>query len=192
MPSLLPSILSWGGLLLADWSSPGMACITPVLRLCRSCRGQATFSEATVGRVLSSSPGSSSPRWSRQSAAGAAGPLARAGPLYLALWRLLGCQPADSAALGIPLKSSPRNQPCKSRSRRNTPQPPTWRAKCRGISCRKNTWYHTMDPKIRMQGAVRVRSISQRNTATKASRHRRAQRTTERVTELYPGSGPSW
>jgi hypothetical protein len=31
----------------------------------------------------------------------------------------------------------------------NTPQPPTWRAKCRWISCRKNTGYHAMDPKIR-------------------------------------------
>jgi hypothetical protein len=31
----------------------------------------------------------------------------------------------------------------------NTPQPPTWRAKCRGILCRKNTGYHTTDPKIR-------------------------------------------
>jgi hypothetical protein len=63
---------------------------------------------------------------------------------------------------------------------------------CRGISCRKNTGYHTTDPKIRTQGAVRVRSRSRRNTATEASRRRRAQRTTERDTELYPGSGPSW
>jgi hypothetical protein len=30
----------------------------------------------------------------------------------------------------------------------NTPQPPTWRAKCRWILCRKNTGYHAMDPKI--------------------------------------------
>jgi hypothetical protein len=30
----------------------------------------------------------------------------------------------------------------------NTPQPPTWRAKCRWISCRKNTGYHMTDPKI--------------------------------------------
>jgi hypothetical protein len=107
MPSLLPWILSWGGLLLADWSSLGVACITPILRLCRSCWGQATFGEATVGRVVSSLPSSSSPRWSRQPAAGIAGPLARASPLYLAPWRLLGRQPADSTALGIPLKSSP-------------------------------------------------------------------------------------
>jgi hypothetical protein len=32
----------------------------------------------------------------------------------------------------------------------NTPQPPTWRAKCQWISCRKNTGYHTTDPKTRM------------------------------------------
>jgi hypothetical protein len=31
----------------------------------------------------------------------------------------------------------------------DTPQPPTWRAKCRWISCRKNTGYHATDPKIR-------------------------------------------
>jgi hypothetical protein len=109
MPSLFPRILSWGELLLSNWSSPGMACVTPVLRLCRTCRGQATFDEATVGKALSSLPGSNSPRWSRQPAAGAAGPLARAGLLYLAPWRFLGCQPTDSAALGIPLKSSPRH-----------------------------------------------------------------------------------
>jgi hypothetical protein len=30
----------------------------------------------------------------------------------------------------------------------NTPQPPTWRAKCRWISCHKNMGYHAMDPKI--------------------------------------------
>jgi hypothetical protein len=30
----------------------------------------------------------------------------------------------------------------------NTPQSPTWRAKCRRISCRKNTGYHATDPKI--------------------------------------------
>jgi hypothetical protein len=31
----------------------------------------------------------------------------------------------------------------------NTPYPPTWRAKCRWILCRKNTGYHATDPKIR-------------------------------------------
>jgi hypothetical protein len=30
----------------------------------------------------------------------------------------------------------------------NTPQPPTWRAKCQWISCRKNTGYHATDPRI--------------------------------------------
>jgi hypothetical protein len=109
MPSLLPRILSWGELLLADWSSPGVACVTPVFHLCRTCRGQAAFGEATVGKVLSSSPGSSSPRWDCQPAAGAAGPLAGAGLLYLVLWRLLGRQAIDSTALGTPLKSSPRH-----------------------------------------------------------------------------------
>jgi hypothetical protein len=34
----------------------------------------------------------------------------------------------------------------------NTPQPPTWCAKCRWISCCKNTGYHMMDRKIRTQG----------------------------------------
>jgi hypothetical protein len=29
----------------------------------------------------------------------------------------------------------------------DTPQPPTWRAKCRWISCRKNMGYHATDPK---------------------------------------------
>jgi hypothetical protein len=108
-PPLLPRILSWGRLLLADWPSLGMACVTPVLCLCRTCRGQATFGKATVGGILSSSPGSGSPRWSRQPAAGAAGPLAGAGLPYLTPWRLLGRQPVDCAALGIPLKSSPHH-----------------------------------------------------------------------------------
>jgi hypothetical protein len=65
-------------------------------------------------------------------------------------------------------------------------------AKCRWISCRKNMGYHTMDPKIRTQEAVRVKLRSQRNTAMEASRCRRGQHTAERDTEHYPGSGPSW
>jgi hypothetical protein len=51
-----------------------MALVTPVLGLCRSCRGQPTFGEIAVGRLLSSSPGSGSPRRNRQPAAGVAGP----------------------------------------------------------------------------------------------------------------------
>jgi hypothetical protein len=31
----------------------------------------------------------------------------------------------------------------------NTPQLPTWRAKCQWILCRKNTGYHATDPNIR-------------------------------------------
>jgi hypothetical protein len=112
MPSLLPQILLWGRLLLAGWWSPVVAGVTPILCLCRSCRDQATFGNTAVGGILSSSSGSGSPRWSRQPTAGAAGPLARASLPYLTPWRLLGCQPADSAALGIPLKSSPRHSLC--------------------------------------------------------------------------------
>jgi hypothetical protein len=55
MLSLLPWILSWGRLLLASWWSLDVACIMPVPRLCQSCRGQATFGEAAIGGVLSSS-----------------------------------------------------------------------------------------------------------------------------------------
>jgi hypothetical protein len=110
MPSLLPQILSWGRLLLAGCWSLDVACVMPVLRLCRSYRGQATFGETAVGGILSSSPGSGSPRWSCQPADGAASPLGRAGLLDLAPWRFLGCQPADSTALGIPQKSSPRQE----------------------------------------------------------------------------------
>jgi hypothetical protein len=109
MPSLLPQILSWGRLLLAGWWSLDVACVMPILCLCRSCWGQATFGETAVGGSLSSSPGSGSPRWSRRPAAGAAGPSGRAGLLNLAPWRFLGCQPVDSTALGIPQKSSPRH-----------------------------------------------------------------------------------
>jgi hypothetical protein len=54
----------------------------------------------------------------------------------------------------------------------NTPQPPTWRAKCRWISCRKNMGYHATDPKIRTQGAEHGDLGSQRNTVTEASSRR--------------------
>jgi hypothetical protein len=86
-----------------------VACVTPALCLCRSYRGQATFGETAVGGILSLSPGSSSPRWSRQPAAGAAGPSGGARLLNLAPWRFLGRQPVDSPVLGIPQKSSPRH-----------------------------------------------------------------------------------
>jgi hypothetical protein len=85
-----------------------VALVTPILGLCRSCRGQPTFGEAAVGRLLSSSPGSSSPRWSRKPAAGAAGPSDGAGLLVLKPWGLLGRQPAYCSARGTPYKSSPR------------------------------------------------------------------------------------
>jgi hypothetical protein len=74
----------------------------------------------------------------------------------------------------------------------NTPQPPTWRAKCRWISCHKNTGYHATDPKIRTQGAKRVRSWIATKHGGGSLETSNAPRTAERDTELYPGSGPSW
>jgi hypothetical protein len=73
-----------------------------------------------------------------------------------------------------------------------TPQPPTWRAKCRWISCRKNTGYHTTDPKIRTRGAERVRSWIATKHGDGSLELSNALRTAERDAELYPGSGPSW
>jgi hypothetical protein len=73
-----------------------------------------------------------------------------------------------------------------------TPQPPTWRAKCRWISCRKNTGHHATDPKIRTQGAERVRSRIATKHGGRSLELSNALRTAERDAELYPGSGPSW
>jgi hypothetical protein len=74
----------------------------------------------------------------------------------------------------------------------NTPQSPTWRAKCRWISCRKNTGYHATDPKIRTQGAERMRS----RIATKHGDGSLECRTPDALQRerhrAYPGSGPSW
>jgi hypothetical protein len=85
-----------------------VALVTSVLGLCRSCRGQPTFGETAVGGLLSSSPGSGLPRWKCQPATGTAGPPGGAGLLVFEPWRLLGRQPADSSARGMPHKSSPR------------------------------------------------------------------------------------
>jgi hypothetical protein len=74
----------------------------------------------------------------------------------------------------------------------NTPQPPTWRAKCRWISYRKNTRYHVTDPKIRTQGVEHVRSWITTKHGGGSLETSNAQRTAKRDTELYPGSGPSW
>jgi hypothetical protein len=74
----------------------------------------------------------------------------------------------------------------------NTPQPPTWRAKCRWISCRKNTGYHTTDPKIRTQEAKCGRSWIATKHGDGSLKKSNAQCTVERDTKLYPGSGPSW
>jgi hypothetical protein len=99
-----------GRLLLAGWWSLDVTCVMLVLRLCRSCRGQTTFGKTAVGGILSSLPSSGSPRWSRQSAAAAAGPSVGADLLNLAPCRFLEHQPAESAALGMPQKSSPRQR----------------------------------------------------------------------------------
>jgi hypothetical protein len=74
----------------------------------------------------------------------------------------------------------------------DTPQPPTWRVKCRWISCRKNTGYHATDPKIRTQGAERVRSRIATEHGDGSLEPSNALRTAERDAESYPGSGPSW
>jgi hypothetical protein len=74
----------------------------------------------------------------------------------------------------------------------NTPQPPTWRAKYRWISCRKNTGYHATDPKIRTQRAEHGRSWIETKHGDKTLESSNAQRTAERDAELYPGLGPSW
>jgi hypothetical protein len=71
------------------------------------------------------------------------------------------------AGLGLPLSSiatAKTLEPCvgvchvEADLEENTPQPPTWRAKCRWISCRKNTGNHATDPKDSNAGAERVRS----------------------------------
>jgi hypothetical protein len=63
-----------------------------------------------------------------------------------------------------------------------TPQPPTWRAKCRWISCRKNTGYHATDPKIRTQGAERGRSWITTKHDNGSLKTSNAQHTAERET----------
>jgi hypothetical protein len=73
-----------------------------------------------------------------------------------------------------------------------TPQPPTWRAKCRWISCRKNTGYHVTDPKIRTQGLNVGDLGSQRNTVTEASScrmHNTLQRGTPSFTQVQGPRG---
>jgi hypothetical protein len=68
----------------------------------------------------------------------------------------------------------------------------TRRAKCRWISCRKNTGYHATDPKIRTQGAECGRSWIAMKHGDGSLESSNTQHTAERDVELYPGSGPSW
>jgi hypothetical protein len=65
------------------------------------------------------------------------------------------------------------------------PQPPTWRAKCRWISCRKNMGYHATDPKIRTQGAEHGRSWIATKHGDRSLKTLNAQRTTERETPSF-------
>jgi hypothetical protein len=67
----------------------------------------------------------------------------------------------------------------------NTPQPPTWRAKYRWISCHKNMGYHAMDPKIQTQGAERGRSWIATKHGDGSLEMSNAQRTTERETPSF-------
>jgi hypothetical protein len=66
-----------------------------------------------------------------------------------------------------------------------TPQPPTWRAKCRWISCRKNMGYHATDQKIRTQGAERGRSWIATKHGDGSLETSNAQRTAERETPSF-------
>jgi hypothetical protein len=75
--------------------------------------GLGHFRRSSRWRGLVVFASSGSPRWSLQPAASAAGPLDGAGLPDLAPWRFLGRQLADSDALGIPRKSSPRHWPLK-------------------------------------------------------------------------------
>jgi hypothetical protein len=66
-----------------------------------------------------------------------------------------------------------------------TPQPPTWHAKYRWISCRKNTGYHVTDPKIRTQGAEHGRSWIATKHGDRSLETSNTQRTAERETPSF-------
>jgi hypothetical protein len=102
MPSLLPQIPSWGRVLDHWLAESGRGAHHSRPLPLSFLLGQPTFGETAVGRLLSSSPSSGSPRWNRQPVAGAAGPSGGAGLLILEPRRLLGCQPAYSSAHGMP------------------------------------------------------------------------------------------
>jgi hypothetical protein len=109
IPSVLPQIPSWGRVFTLSLAGRGRGArhSRPVPLPLLS--GPSYFWPDNRWEALSSSPGSHSPRWSRQPAAGAAGPSGGAGLLVLKPWGLLGCQPAYCPACGAPLKSSPRH-----------------------------------------------------------------------------------
>jgi hypothetical protein len=90
--------------------------------------GPAHFGEIAVGGLLSSSPGSGHPRWNRQPATSAVGPLGGAGLLIFTSWRFLDASrqiarpvacpishPHDNSGTSSPPRSSYR---CKENSLR--------------------------------------------------------------------------
>jgi hypothetical protein len=109
MPSLLPRILSWGRVLARLLAGLGRGARHSRPSPLPLLSGPALLRPVNRWEALSLSPGSSSPRWSRQPAAGTAGPSGGAGLLVLKPWGLLGRQPAYCSARGTPYKSSPRH-----------------------------------------------------------------------------------
>jgi hypothetical protein len=109
IPSPLPRIPSWGRVFGLSLVGRGRGarhfCPAPLTIL----SGPFRFRQDNRWEVLSPSPGSSPPRWSRQLAAGTAGPSDGAGLLVLKSRELLGRQPAYCLARDAPPKSSPRH-----------------------------------------------------------------------------------
>jgi hypothetical protein len=103
----------------------------------------------------------------------------------------LGLSPNGVAAAKT-LESCVGNGHVEADLEENAPHPPTWRAKCQWILCRKNTGYHATDPKIRTQGAEHGRSWIATKHGDGSLETSNTPRTAERDTEPYPGSGPSW
>jgi hypothetical protein len=140
--------------------------------------------------------GQLTPRMSARSGSGGEGerrlctPGREVGGLQIFLLFLLGRDvPMTEDGLGLPPNSvavAKTFEPCigvghvEVDLEENTPQPPTWRAKCRWISCRKNMGYHATDPKIRTQGAEHGRSWIAMKHGDRSLESSNAQRTAER------------
>jgi hypothetical protein len=109
IPSPLPRIPSWGRVFVLSLVGRGRGARHPCPAPLTILSGPLRFWRDSHWEVLSPSPGSSPPRWSRQPAAGAAGPSVGAGLLMLKSRELLGRQPAYCLARDVPPKSSPRH-----------------------------------------------------------------------------------